>query len=599
MAKAEAECRRILDAEPGNAEANHLLGVILFRSGRRDEALSSLRRAIALNPQFARAYSDLAAVLGSRGKHDKALVCAQEAVRLDANSTNAQNNLGVTLERWGRLEEAAAAYRAAIASNKTWAVPYNNLGNALRKTGRLREAVAAHEQALALKPYIEAYNNLAATLAEQGEQEKVIECHRRAVALAPSSAATHSDLIYSMLASPRVTPGQIYQESLDWANRHADTLGAVTFSNGPDPQRRLRVGYVSPDFRDHPVARFIEPVLREHDRSSFDVFCYSAVTGADRSTERLRSLADSWRDIARVSDSAAADLIRSDNIDILVDLAGHTAGNRLLVFARRPVPVQVSYLGYPATTGMKAIGYRITDHWADPPGNEALYSEELVRLPDCAWCYQPPPAGPKVGPLPALTRGHVTFAALHRQHKITPEFIELWSRILAAFPDSRLLVAARALDASDTSIIERYTQRGIDRSRIEIVAARDHPRYLNALNGADLALDAFPYNGTTTTCDALWMGLPVVTLAGKAHVSRTGASLLSAVGLQNLVATNESEYFGLATALAADPDRLNRLRSDLRDRMARSPLTNARNLTRAVEHLYRTAWAQWCGNAAV
>jgi len=586
---AEAACRAVVQHEPGNANAWHLLGMLLLETGRRDEALESLNRSIVLRPSEAQFHSNLSAVLGTMRRYPEALASAREAARLDPSSPKVQNNLGVTLERCKRFGEAAEAFRRAAACDPGSPLPLTHLGNVLRKTGRYADALAAYRRAIQIKPTAHGHSTLAACYADVGEQEQAIAARRKAVELAPNDAATHSDLLLDLLHDSATTPQLQLEESLNWARRHAELLIAKAPQPTPrePPDGRLRIGYVSADFREHPVSRFFEPVLTAHDRARFKVFCYSASRKQpDATTQRLQSLAEHWREISALSDDQAADRVRSDGIHILVDLGGHTGSNRLLLFARRPAPVQVSYLGYPATTGMSGIQYRITDAIADPPGAERFYTEQLVRLPGCAWCYGPSLSASEVGSLPADAAGHVTFVALHRQQKITPLTLDAWAAILRALPSSRLLVSCRRISRDDHSIPDRFARLGIDSRRLELVGRGPHDEYLRHYLRADIALDAYPYNGTTTTCDALWMGVPVVTLRGDSHVARTSASLLGSLSLRDLVASTVAEYVQLALTLAADRPRLRELRSSLRTRMSASRLMDAPAYTRRLETAY-------------
>jgi protein O-GlcNAc transferase len=369
-------------------------------------------------------------------------------------------------------------------------------------------------------------------------------------------------------------------------------------ANARDPDRVLKVGYVSGDFRKHSVAYFFEPLLEAHDRARVHVTCYSTATVEDEVTARLKSRADAWCDVAQFSDEQAAEMIRADGIDVLVDLSGHSGLNRLLIFARRPAPVQVTYLGYPGTTGMGAIGYRITDGLADPPGmTESLYAEKLFRVPGCAWCYRPDPDSPGVGELPAARTGNITFGSFNRVGKIGAGLIELWAGILSEVSGSRLLMKSEWLGErmAQSRLLEAFAKHGIGQDRLEMVGRTKSTReHLEMYGRVDLALDSFPYNGTTTTCEAMWMGVPVITLAGSVHHSRVGLSLVNAAGLPELAAANPREYVEKTVELAKDIPRLRELRRTLRQCMASSVLMDATRLARDIEMLYRGIWHAWC-----
>ncbi|HWE95536.1 MAG TPA: hypothetical protein VG269_16340 [Tepidisphaeraceae bacterium] len=365
----------------------------------------------------------------------------------------------------------------------------------------------------------------------------------------------------------------------------------------PSLERRLRIGYLSPDFRNHPVPRYITPVLVCHDRSGFEVFCYSDVREPDAYTQRIRGHADVWRDLIGLSNEAAAGQIRKDRIDILIDLAGHMDNPRTLLLAARAAPVQVAYCGYPATTGIEAVDYRITDEQVDPPGvSDRYYTEKLFRIPGCCWCCEPE-ACPEVGPLPMQQTGHITFAVLNRLAKVRARMIRLWAQVLKRTPGSRLMVLVARGAESESSIGRLFRENGIPPERLELVGRRSQEDYHRLFQRADIALDTFPYLGTTTTCDALWMGVPTVTLEGQTCVSRSGVSILRAVGAGDWVASSPSQYVEIALRLAGDPATLAAVRASLRERVRRSPLMAYEALTRNLEGAYRTMWARWCSDA--
>jgi predicted O-linked N-acetylglucosamine transferase (SPINDLY family) len=360
----------------------------------------------------------------------------------------------------------------------------------------------------------------------------------------------------------------------------------------------LRVGYVSGDFWDHVVGRSILPLLRERGRNEVEVFCYANVRRSDGVTNQIRALCDGWREIKEVSDAHAVEMIRADRIDILVDLALHSARNRLPVFSRKPAPVQVAYLGYCSTTGLDAIDYRLSDPYLDPPdANLAFYSEETVRLPRSYWCYEPDETAPEIGALPAAEAGYITFGCLNNFAKVSSDALDLWMEILKTSPQARLLLHAPEGRGRE-AVLERFTRRGILAARLEFVGKTPRRDYLQSWRKIDVALDPFPYGGGITTCDAIWMGVPVVTLSGKTAVGRAGRSILSIIGLPELVAETPRQYLEIAISLAADPPRLAELRSTLRGRMLHSPLCDARGLARDLEAAYRGMWRKWCAKGA-
>ena len=463
--------------------------------------------------------------------------------------------------------------------------------------GQLGEASAAFEEALRLRPgYAAAHDNLGRLLKLAGRTDEALP-HFRAALAADPQPATHSNLLLALNATTGLTPAEIFAEHRVWAARHAaafypkaGTATTARASGEPFAPRRLRIGYVSPDFVNHAVAFFMEPVLAAHDRAKVEVFAYANALTEDAVTARLKSLCEHWRDIARLNDDDAAALIRADGIDILVDLAGHTARHRLQVFARKPAPVQATWLGYPNTTGLEAMDYRLTDEISDPrEATDGFYSEKLVRLPGPFLCYRPPAESPPVGPLPMLAQGHVTFGCFNHASKLSAPSIVLWARLLAEHPAARLRFKSRGLadEMAAAGLWAKFAARGIAAERIVIDGRTlSTTGQLGLYNEIDVALDPFPYNGTTTTCEALWMGVPVVALAGATHVARVGASLLTHFGAPAWVAATEDDYLRIAGELVADAARLADIRRGLRARMRTGALCDGPRFTRGLEAAY-------------
>jgi len=392
----------------------------------------------------------------------------------------------------------------------------------------------------------------------------------------------------------------IAQEHRRWNQQHAKPLEKhiLPHANNRDPNRRLRVGYVSPDLCNHPVGRFLLPLLENHDHQNVEIVAYAQVPVPDATTEHLRSHADAWRDLVGLSDAQAADLIRQDGIDILVDLTLHTANNRLLLFARKPAPVQVTYLAYVGTSGLTTMDYRLSDPYLDPPGeDESIYSEQTIRLPETYWCYRPAVYLPLQAP-PMLENGFVTFGCLNSFCKVNEPLLDLWSRLLAAVPHSRLLLHTYQ-GGHRQRVLDYLQARGIEASRISFVGQLPTDQYFQQYNCMDIALDTHPYGGGTTTCDTLWMGVPVVSLVGKTAVGRGGLSILSNIGLPELAAKTPDEYVQIAVNLANDLPRLKELRSTMRQRMEASPLLDAPRFARNVEAAYRQMWQKWVSASTV
>jgi predicted O-linked N-acetylglucosamine transferase (SPINDLY family) len=437
------------------------------------------------------------------------------------------------------------------------------------------------------------FDNLGSVLKDAGELDAAIDCFRRSLALNPNNAATHSNLVYALnFQSRQAQP--VLAESLRWAGRFAgQTAGAPPHAQDRLAERRLRVGYVSPDFRDHCQSLFTIPLLSNHDHAAVEVFCYSSVQRPDEHTRRITALADTWRDVRTLDDATLAYLIRADRIDILVDLTLHMSGNRLLTFARRPAPIQITWLAYPGTSGLKAMDHRISDPRLDPAGVDAYYTEATIRL-ESFWCYDPLTSGPPVNALPALARGHITFGCLNNPCKLTPETLVLWGGVMRALPDARLKLLAPG-GRHGARLLQRLAAQGIAGERVDFVPFRPRAAYLRTYHDFDLGLDTVPYNGHTTSLDSLWMGVPTITRVGETCVGRGGLSQLFHLGLTELAAASDAGFVDTAVALARDLPRLVKLRAALRARLAGSALMDAPRFARQMETAYRSLWRRYCG----
>ena len=492
-----------------------------------------------------------------------------------------------------------AHYGRAIALQPDLTKVYAHRGNALKTLGRIDEAVQDYRRAVELQPDDPAVWGTLALIAERRTRlRETIDCYERVVDLQRESKYQHSKLLFMKQYDPRFTPRHHFEEAVRWGERHEAPLRSHhrPHDNDPIPGRRLRVGYLSCDFRESVVSRLLMPVLERHDRKDVEVFAYAEMppNSRDAATDASRQRVDQWRDITALTDEQAAAQIRVDEIDLLVECSGHFSGRRLTLVARRPAPVQVAAFGYCATMGLRSLDYRITDAHSDPPGEtERFHLEQLVRLPDCAWCYAPWDGAPDVGPLPALKNGHVTFCNMNNPIKTTGVLFDAWAKLLRRVPDSRLMLLCRG--GSEVATAEAFDERGVDPRRLKFVTPRPRQEYLQAHNLADIALDPFPFNGDNTTCDAMWMGVPVVALAGDAFASRRGVSHLRNVGLEECIAGTPEEYVEAAADLAADLPRLAELRARLRARLATSPLGDATLYTRRLEAAYRKMWVAWCG----
>jgi predicted O-linked N-acetylglucosamine transferase (SPINDLY family) len=474
-----------------------------------------------------------------------------------------------------------------------------NIGNIHAKRSRYTDAVPWLERAIALRPQSgELNNNLGCTLQKLGDVEGAVARFRDTMHLDPANTDAPNNLLFTLNYLDSPDPAELYAEHLRWAERFARAPDATrVWENAPDPERRLRIGYVSPDLWRHSVAYFFEPLIASHERSAMEVFCYADVKKPDEVTGRLRGFASHWRDTRHLPDEQLAAMVQSDKIDILVDLAGHTNNNRLAMFGRRAAPVQVTYLGYPNTTGLGNMDYRLTDAWADPPGlTDAFNTETLVRLPHGFHCYQPDDCAPDPAPPPALANGYVTFGSFNNVMKTSSAVVRAWAAILKEVPRSSLLLKNAVLHEplARERVIRAFIGEGIDPARIQLDGFKAKRNHLAQYARFDIALDPFPYNGTTTTCESLWMGVPVLALAGQTHAGRVGVSLLSQLGLEEWIASDEQDYVARAVRFAADLPSLSALRVSLRDRMRASSIMDATGLTRDIEAAYRDMWRNWC-----
>jgi len=505
--------------------------------------------------------------------------------------------MGVIAGRLGQFDLAVDLIGKAVSASPDNADYHSDLGIARQSAGWLDEAIASYERALSHRPvFAEAHYNLGAACKETGQLDRAITCYRRALEIRPGFVIAHDDLLNALQCHPACDARSLLAECQVWNRQHAQALSRsiLPHPNNRDPMRPLRIGYVSSDFHNHVSAFFLLPLLRSHDSEQVQVFCYAHVAQGDAITRQMQDHVPHWFSTVGMSDSHLAEQIRRDQIDILVDLKLHTAGNRLLVFASKPAPVQVTWLAYPGTTGLNTIDYRLTDPYLDPPGaGDACYSERSIRLPDTFWCYDPLEDELPVRASPCERNGSITFGCLNNFCKMNDRVIDLWAKVLMAVPGSRLILMAPE-GKSRSRVLENLGREGIGPDRVGFVARRPHLPYLHTYDGIDIVLDTFPYNGHTTSLDALWMGVPVITLVGNTVVGRAGLSQLTNLGLPELVARSPEQYRQIAVDLATDRLRLAELRSTLRQRMQGSALMDAPRFARGIEAAYRSMWRTWC-----
>jgi predicted O-linked N-acetylglucosamine transferase (SPINDLY family) len=524
-----------------------------------------------------------------------ARICEQLLER-DPDRVKAWELFGVAALNLGDYPLACERFERVLALAGDEAQVLANAAEANRRADRCDRALELIGRALARKPGFAPFLHIH-VLALEGcwRSDEALAACREALRQHPDFAKLHISHM-TLLNRAGADPALILDAHRRWAERFgASHPAALEHVNPPQAERRLRIGYVSADFREHAVSHFVLPLLEHHDPARFEVYCYSNTPKTDDITRRCETLASQWRDIVALPDAAATELVRSDGIDILIDLSGHTSGNRLGLFACKPAPIQITYLGYPATTGLPQMDYRLTDGRADPSGaSESRYVERLLRLPHSLWCFAPPAQMPEVGPLPSSGTGHITFASLNSVFKLTPQLLALWSRLLDALPESKLVLATVPEGAPRARISREFKSNGIDPARLEFHGFLPWDQFWSLHGRIDIALDSFPCNGGATTCETLWLGVPLVSLAGDAFLARAGLSILTTIGLPELVAHSADEYLRIALALAHDPARLAQLRSGMRERMRASPLLAAAAFTRDLEDCYRAVWRQWC-----
>ncbi len=648
--------RRAIQLDPAYPPAHHNLGVVLVDLRQYLDAAVAFHQATRLAPDWLEPRLQLVRLLIEARRLEEALEHVQVMVAQQPQSAEYPRILGTIFNELQRYPEAEAAFRQTVEMDPACVLAWNDLGAVCWKQHKTEAAAAAWRKAMELAPEFDwPFNNYAGILKDIGRVEEAVRYFRRSLQINPQMHAVRSNMLLTMHYSTAFSPMQIYQEHREWERQfHAlhparlvdtsqpseaakvveveDESVAVEATTrmpavpSPDQlggqadlpsrggrewgrgmERSLRVGYVSADFRSHSVADFLESLWKNHrrrasaaqvpersERPPFEIYAYSDVAHPDTVTERLRNYCDVWRDIRRLETQAVVQLIRQDRIDILIDLAGHSANNRMPVFAMKPAPLQVTWLGYPDTTGLSTVAYRLTDRWADPEGlTESLHSEQLWRLPRGFLCFQPTPGGPEVGPLPSGQGKTLTLGCFNNFAKLNPPLIESWAEILRQLPQARLLLKATVLgqEYARRAMQEYFDQAGLDAQRVQLIGSEpDFFRHLAWYHEVDLALDTFPYHGTTTTCEALWMGVPVITQAGKVHCSRVGVSLLHQLGLESLVAKDRGEYIDKVVTLANDTAQLADLRRSLRGRMQASALLDDVGFTRDFETALWTMW---------
>ncbi len=577
------------------ARMNPNVGFVWFRQGkllnglkRYAESIPALEKAISLPGQLGDYHYEYGLALHMTKRFQEALANYEKALSMGYNSAALQCNRGVIYKDLRRGGDSIMAFHTAVTMEPTNVSYLNNLGAAALEIGLNSEALECFEQAVEKNPKMPtAHNNIGNLLKDRARGMDALPHYLKSMELNPDDRDSPSNYLLCHMYIPDMDPKLVFEEHKKWGRSTTKKFPPAFKFKSREDGTKIRLGFLSADLCHHPVAHFIEPIFREYDRERFEIVAYGDQRKSDDFSARFATQVDLWRETSSYDDRALAKLIHEDRVDILFELAGHTAYNRLGVFALKPAPVQVSYLGYPGTTGLPAIDFRITDAFADPQGTtEHLHTEKLIRVPECAWCFQPGDSTPEVEPLPALKNGCVTFGCFNNMAKLNPALFEVWAEILIRVPGSHLRLKARTLtdEGVRKELMAYFTERGIEENRLEFFGhTKKTTDHLSHYHSVDIALDSFPYHGTTTTCEAMWMGCPVVTRAGKVHVSRVGVSLLNAVGIQEFIAETREDYIQKAVDLAGDLNKLSALRSTLRETMKSSVLMNESVFVRGFE----------------
>lgn len=576
-------------------EAYSNLGVALQDLGRLNEAMASFNKSIAIKPDFADAHFNLGNALRDLGKLDEAIASYRKALTVKPDFVVARVNLGNALKDLGQLDEAVTCYHEALAIKSDFAEAYSNLGNALKDLGRLDDAVPCYHKALAIKPeYAEAYFNLGNVHKDLGQLDEAVASYHKALAIKPDYVDAHSNLIFALLYQPSTTSSTILEEALRWDKQHGYHGGLAQHDNSPDPDRRLRIGYVSADFRRHAASYLLEPLLAGHNPNEVELFCYAEVPRPDHITKRFMEYSDHWRSTIGVSDEKLADLIRADRIDIIVDCTGHTCNNRLRALTLKPAPIQINHFAMHGTTsGVKAMDYVLSDSILTPPDAEDQFSEEIVLLPHSAFAFYPDPDWPEVEMSAPRSEGTI-FACVGDPARINPTVIALWARLLDKVPGSRMLFKNGVFSDPKTREVwrDKFKELG-DRLCFEGVEG-GWGRNMDVYGRVDVVLDTLPMTGGTSCFIPLWMGVPVITMAGTHYGHRSGSAIVTHTGMAEFSAHDPEDYLRIASDLANDPERLTSLRRTLRDTIRSSHILDARGHAAEVEAAYRKIWRQWC-----
>ncbi len=601
--QAAAAFQQALKIDPGLIEAQFNLAGLYLDHGRNQEAITWFRKVISLKTTMLPAHEGLGQAFLNSDNFTEALSCAESVLSMTPSSISAMTNKGLALQGLGQFPEAREVYDKILEIAPQQAEALNNIGNVLVGQGELHQSISYYQRAVKSKPaFVQASINLAWALIQNGLQQEAEDCFKKIIALAPSQVHIYSDFLFNLNYNPDMSPSEHFEAAHGWWRNYTNKFpaalsqlkrsGAEHLTTSHSSKKHLRLGFISPDFREHAVATFLTPLIAELASTDIKIFCYAEVTAKqeDETSKLIKKLAYSWYMTCGKNDNTVANRIKEDKIDILIDLAGHSAYNRLEVMAQKPAPIQASWLGYVNTTGLPVIDYRITDAIADPPGSEKFHSEKLVRLQNSFFCYAPPKDSPPVSALPAISAGHITFGSFNNLAKINSQVIPVWANILNQLPNANLLIIAAPF--SDNFIKAHFTKlfldQGIDRKKLNLLPTLPMQEYLELYNKVDIALDPFPHNGHTISCHTLWMGVPIITLRGDRYAGRMGASLMTRAGLSDLIAEDKKQYVNIAINLTKSIENLAKLRQGMRARLLASPICDAKQFACGFQDILRT-----------
>ncbi len=592
-AQAETQARKFITRFPQHVFGWKILGAVLQSLGRLDESLAAKIKSVTLAPDDAEAHYNLANAFKARYELNQAEQHYRHAIRIKPDYAPPYYNLGLTLGEQNRFQEAIDCYQQTLTLNPQHVEAQSNLGDMLKEQHRLAEAEVCYRTALKINPqYMEAHNNLGILLKDQGRFLEAEDCYQRALSLQPD-ARIHSNLLFTYTYNTLHSAEFCLAEAKRYGERVANKVRQKFTVWHCEPQpTRLRIGFVSGDFWNHPVGYFLENLLRHSHSDYFELMAYPTIHRNDELTQRIRPYFKAWKSLVGLTDEAAAQLIHSDAVHILVDLSGHSAKNRLPVFAYKPAPVQISWLGYWATTGVSEIDAILVDKIGVPVQNQRHFSEKVYYLPDTRLCFSAPQLDITVSDLPALSNGYVTFGCFQNLTKVTDAVLSVWGQIFAQLPTARLRLQSKQLSDQQftAQFFSRLNTAGIVANRVDVQGFTGREAYFAAHTKVDFILDSFPFTGGTTTCEALWMGVPTLTLAGETLIARQGASLLAAAGLPEWIVDNEQDYIQQAIVFAQDLDYLATLRRGLREQVLASPLFDGQRFAR---HFANTLWQLW------